>query len=169
MLKSPTQETITTLYECYKSKEYPHFFRHLLPDLQLEQFISAMLLMGLVYNIVDNNQIIGFLTSNINTITRNASLGILILKEHQSKKYALSTLAKYIDLLFHRKVHKIIFSISSADERSLKIIEESDFIKEATLRDTSRYNGNYHNDIVYVLPHKRYKRLIKLRNKMKEG
>jgi len=171
MLKSPTKETLHNLYNCYTSKEYPHYFRHFPQELDIQQFVQALLPCGLLYEIQDKGITIGFLTSCINTITHNATLGILILKEHQGSKYALATFTKYISLLFNRKVHKIICSISSSDTRAIKIAEESDFIKEATLRDNNKYNGKYNNDVIYVLPHKRYKRLLRLRTKVnkKEG
>lgn len=160
MFKPASPQTIKHLFTLYQNNSNPHYFRHFPPNLPFNTF-KALFQIALPFEIHNQGDIAGVLTVSLNQLTRNVDLGIILYTDHQHQGLAFKAMKKQADILFKHQAHKICSNVSSSDTRSRTLLEKGGFIKEATLRDFSFYNGHYHDDIRYALPFKRYKRLYK--------
>ena len=157
-----TEQHLETLYNAYKTKEYPEYFRHFSDFLNKEQLLAELICYGSLTAIEDDEgNMIGHITALIYRKPKIASLGLLILKEHQKKQYAYKAILKLLDYLYTDGIRRVTATISAKDERSNTLLKKGGFTYEGKLIKSCFYNNQYVNEHRYSLSREKYTKLYK--------
>jgi len=157
MLVQSTADTIQYVYMLYTDGQYPEFFRDLPPNCSPEQALSILQYHGDIVQIVEEGVTVGFIVSGMNDYTRLVTIGVLILKEYQTKGYAAKAVKEAAELFFTRlNANKVVCTCSKDDKRTMYLLEKAKFLPEARLRDNTFYLGELHDEIRWALPRDRY-------------
>jgi RimJ/RimL family protein N-acetyltransferase len=102
---------------------------------------------------LDNNELIGdigvhFLASDVLQV----ELGCTLNQKYHGKGYAFEAVTAIINYLFNELgKHRIIVSIDSRNQASIRLIERLGFRKKGLVKENSELNGEWVDDLVYAV------------------
>ena len=152
MLRNLSQEGAEKLFQLYSSGEYQKYFRHFDDFLNKEQLLQQAISGGNPMEIVDNNQIVGFVQVRVENKSRVAHLGTILDKAHQGKSRALLAVLETADYLFNKGILRIVCVCCRDDERTMKLLQKGGFLPEARMRGNCYCDGRIRDELRWVMP-----------------
>lgn len=90
--------------------------------------------------------------SNIDWQKGSGEIGILIGVQYRNKRYAYESLELLIGFAFNRmRLHRLVAECISDNIYSIKLFNNLGFHKDGVMRDSTFYDGGYHNTIIMSL------------------
>ena len=101
----------------------------------------------------DDNELIGDIGVHfLDSDDLQVELGCTLNQKYHGKGYAFEALTAIINYLFDELgKHRIIASIDSRNQASIRLIERLGFRKKGLVKENSELNGEWVDDLVYAL------------------
>jgi len=98
------------------------------------------------------NQVIGTVACQFESIAfRRIEIGYRIHPDFQHQGFAFEAVQRFIDFLWHVKVHKIVAYCVTENQRSFQLMEKLAMRREGHLLKNIKLAGQWHDEYIYGL------------------
>lgn len=151
-------------YNWQHTGDYFHFFGN--SPLFDSKTAASLNHHGKIYTIVSPDNVSSVLGAiyiqSQNEVSRNLVYGILIDKEHQSKKIGMEASKMFLDYVFNMlNFYKVIALVNEDNLTAVNGAEKIGMVKEAELIDELYYNGEFKNVFRYYIKKGHFNKLHK--------